>query len=76
MTAAQIENRIESEPLNIHNQSYSSAREILREMLGHELENGDAIAFAREYMASQRRAMLHELQAVGAPDEVIAAILA
>ena len=76
MTASQIENAIESETLDIHSSVYSDSREYLAEMLTEELENGDVVAFARNYLAASRRAMLHELQAIGAPDKIIESVFA
>jgi len=72
MTTTDIENRIESEPLNIHSPAYSWHRDFLASHLADELESGDPVAFAREFLAASRRAVLHELQALGAPDESIA----
>ena len=74
MTASQIENTIESETLDIHSSAYSSARQALAETLTEELENGDVAEYARNYLAAARRAMLHELQAIGAPDEIIESV--
>ena len=76
MTASQIENTIESEPLDIHCHTYSDAREYLDEMLAEELENGDPVAFAMNCMAAYRRAMLHALQAIDAPAEIIESVFA
>jgi len=56
MTASDIENRIESEPLNIHSPAYSWQRDFLASHLADELENGDPVAFAREFLAASRRA--------------------
>jgi hypothetical protein len=74
MTATEIENRIESEPLEIHSSAYSYQRTYLDEILADELENGDPVEFARAYLAASRRAMLHALQSIGAPDEIIQAV--
>jgi hypothetical protein len=71
-----IENQIESEPLNIHGPAYSYQRDYLSDALPDALENGDPVSTAREYLAAARRAVLHELQAIGAPDEVIQAAFA
>lgn len=76
MTADQIENFIESETLEIHSSQYSYQRDYLSDSLTSELENGDPVGFARQYLAASRRAVLHELQAIGAPDEVIEAVFA
>ena len=76
MKAKEIINAIESEDLNIHSPSYSSQRDVLDEMISDELENGDVIAYARSYMAAARRAMLHSLQFVDAPDDAIESIFA
>lgn len=71
MTETEIQ--IESEPANLHSYAYVSQREYLDEMLADALENGDPIAFAREYLALARRAVLHGLQSINAPDDAIAA---
>lgn len=76
MTASQIEQQIESEPLDIHCHTYSDARDYLDEMLAEELENGDPVAFAMNCMAAYRRAMLHALQSIGAPEEIIETVFA
>jgi hypothetical protein len=74
MTATQIENQIESETLEIHSSQYSYQRDYLASCLPEELENGDPVEFARQYLAAARRAVLHELQAIGAPNEVIESV--
>ena len=75
MNAKQIESAIESEPLDIHCYAYSDVREYLDEMMKEELENGDVLKFAKNCMAAYRRAMLHSLQYIDAPDEIIEAVL-
>ena len=75
MTASLIEKEIESEPLDLHCHAYSNSRQYLDEMLAHELENGDVIEFAKNCMAAYRRAMLHALQSIDAPGEVIMEVL-
>ena len=50
---------------------YEYHREYLAEYLPEELSSGDPVEFARQYLAAARRAVLHELQAIGAPDEII-----
>lgn len=74
MTATIIESTIESEPLEIHCSAYSYQRDYLASALPEALENGDPVAVAREYLAASRRALLHELQAIGAPDEIIQSV--
>jgi hypothetical protein len=76
MTASDIENSIESEKLDIHSPQYSYQREFLTDHLVDELENGDPVEFARQYLAAARRAVLRELQAIGAPAEVIQQVFA
>ena len=76
MTASQIEQQIESEPLEIHSSQYSYQREYLDSALAEELANGDPVEFARQYLAASRRAMLHALQAIGAPEEIIETVFA
>lgn len=76
MNASQIENQIESEPLEIHSSQYSYQREYLASCLPEELSDGDPVWFARQYLAAARRAVLHELQAIGAPPEIIEAVFA
>lgn len=76
MTASQIEQQIESEKLDIHSSQYSYQRGYLADMLPEELENGDPVEFARQYLAAARRAVLHELQAIGAPAEIIRTVFA
>lgn len=76
VTAAQIESAIESEPLEIHSSQYSYQRDYLSGHLSDELENGNPVEFARQYLAAARRAMLHELQAIGAPNEIIELVFA
>ena len=71
MNASQIENAIESETLDIHSSQYSYQRDYLAACLSEELSDSDPVKFARQYLAAARRAVLHELQAIGAPDEVI-----
>jgi len=72
MNASQIENAIESETLEIHSNQYSYQREYLAD----KLENGNPTEFARQYLAAARRAVLHELQAIGAPNEIIESVFA
>ena len=76
MNASQIENAIESETLEIHSSQYAYQREYLADYLADELENGNPTEFARQYLAAARRAVLHELQAIGAPDEIIESVFA
>jgi hypothetical protein len=76
MNASQIENAIESEDLEIHSSQYSYQRDYLAGCLPEELENGSPVEFARQYLAAARRAVLHELQAIGAPSEIIEAVFA
>lgn len=71
MTTSQIESAIESETLEIHSSQYSYQRQYLADHLPHELENGDVVEFARQYLAASRRALLHELQQIYAPAEII-----
>ena len=74
MTASEIENAIESETLEIHSSQYSYQRSYLADYLPEELESGDPVEFARQYLAAARRAILHELQAIGAPPEIIESV--
>jgi hypothetical protein len=76
MNTNQIENIIESEPLEIHSSQYSYQRQYLSDCLAEELENGNPTEFARQYLAASRRAVLHELQSIGAPDEIIESVFA
>jgi len=71
-----IQHQIESEPLEIHSYAYSRQRVYLDEMIEEELENGDPIKFARQYLAASRRAVLHALERVNAPTEQIKAAFA
>lgn len=75
MTATEIESAIESEKLDIHCAAYSDTREYLEERLKDELENGDVVDFARNHMAAVRRAMLHSLQELYAPAQIIEEVL-
>ena len=74
MTATQIEKSIESETLDINCYAYSDARKYFDEMLAEELENGDPVSFARNCMAAYRRAILHSLQSIEAPNEIIESV--
>lgn len=74
MNTKQIESKIESEELEIHSSQYSYQREYLAAHLPEELESGNPVELARQYLAASRRAVLHELQAIGAPDEIIESV--
>jgi hypothetical protein len=74
MKSSEIVNKIESELLHIDEYHYSMQREYLNEMLADELEHGDPVEFAREYLAASRRAVLHALQEIDAPDDIIETI--
>lgn len=71
MKLSEIVNKIESEPLLIHGYQYEMQREYLNEMLANELENGDVVKFSRQYLAASRRAVLHALQEIDSPDDII-----
>ena len=76
MTASQIEQQIESEKLDIHSSQYSYQRDYLDSCLPEELAEGNPVEFARQYLAAARRAMLHALQAIDAPAEIIESVFA
>lgn len=71
MKVSEIVNKIESEPLHIEGYHYMMQREYLNEMLANELEHGDVVGFACQYLAASRRAVLHALQEIDAPDDII-----
>ena len=73
---AWLEQQIESEPLEIHFSRSSYMGEYLAGCLTEELENGDPVEFARQYLAAARRSVLHALQAIDAPAEIIESVFA
>jgi hypothetical protein len=74
MTTTEIENQIEAEPADIFSYAYESGRAYLDGHLSDELAGGDPVAFARSYIATARRALLHSLQEINAPAEIIAKV--
>ena len=73
---ASLEQQIESEKLDIHSSQYSYQRDYLDSALADELANGDPVEFARQYLAAARRSVLHALQAIDAPTEIIESVFA
>ena len=71
-----IKDQIESEPLNIRGRSYARQRGYTDALLAWHYLDSDPIKACREYLAASRRAMLHSLEAVHCPDEIIKAIFA